>query len=75
MSEWNPDLSTAPKGEPKSYGNGPAILGLAIGNGWSAYSIVSWNWHKNGKTGSWKGPHGVWEPTHWMSLLSPPATP
>ena len=74
MSEWQP-IETAPKGNPTQYGVGPSILGLSVGVGWKAYNIVHWCWHKNAKTGSWKGPNGGWEPDYWMSLDDLPAPP
>jgi len=61
-------MDTAPKGTPSSYGSGPHILG-AIRRDWGIiHQIVSYQYHKNGKTGSWKGHHGVWEPDFWMPL-------
>lgn len=68
MSEWMP-IETAPKGEPGKWARGPRILGVASGDGWVVYNVVFWEWHKNGKTGSWKAPDGrVWEPDEWMEL-------
>jgi len=73
MAEWQP-IESAPRGKPAPYGSGPSILGVAIGEGWTAYNIVNWSYHKNPTKGSWKGPHGVWEPTHWQPLPEPPTT-
>lgn len=69
--KWQP-IETAPRGELKSYGTGPWILGIAMGDGWTAYQIVSYHYHKNPSRGAWKGPFGVWEPTYWMPLPEPP---
>lgn len=69
---WQP-IETAPKGEPGRWHYGPAILGLAMGNEWAAYRVVHWEWHKNGKNGSWKASDGrVWAPDVWQPLPEPP---
>ena len=73
MEGWQP-IETAPKGEPRSFGSGPRILGAAVGDGWSQIQIVHWEYHKNPARGSWKGPHSVWTPTHWMPLPPPPSS-
>lgn len=70
---WQP-IESAPKGSPAPYGSGPEVLGVCSNPAWTAYSIVRWFYHKNPARGAWKGPHGVWEPTHWMPLPSPPTT-
>lgn len=67
MSEWQP-IETAPK-------DGKLFLGVSCGNGWTSYNIVMWDWHKNRKTGNFKGPRGVWTPTHWMPVPQPPVQP
>ena len=64
MSEWK-TIDSAPK-------DGAKILASAVGDGWSAYNIVWWRWHKNGKTGSWHTTGSTWLPTHWMPLPAPP---
>lgn len=68
--EWQ-EMATAPKGTPSRYGSGPHVLGVICRDWGAVYQIVSYQYHKNGKTGSWKGHHGVWEPDFWMHL--PPA--
>ena len=69
--KWQ-QIETAPKGEPGSYKMGPRILGAAVGVGWRYVHIVNWEWHKNGRTGSWKNLRGVWTPTYWMPLPEAP---
>ena len=66
-------MDTAPKGEPRPYGSGPPILGIALGDGWHVISIVQWSYHKNPARGAWKGANGTWQPDMWMPL--PPAPP
>lgn len=69
VADWQP-IETAPKGEPKSYAKGPYLL-LSCGRV-NTETFGQWGWHGNARTGSWKGPHGVIQPTHWAY---PPVTP
>lgn len=66
--KWQP-IETAPKGEKRSYGSGPRILGVhVLSDGSEIHQIVNWSYHKNPEKGSWRGPHGIWEPEYWMDL-------
>ena len=75
MTQWQP-IETAPKGQPvyNGYARGPLILGAYVNDAgdWHVYRLVSWAWHKNGKSGAWKSEIGNWQPTHWMPLPEPP---
>lgn len=65
-------MDTAPKGEPRRYGRGPLILGVAVGDGWHTHQIVRWGWHANAKTGAWGTDARNWEPDFWMPLRAAP---
>lgn len=72
--DWQP-IETAPKGEPKPYGAGPRILGLAVKEWGASHNIVYWSYYKDTTKGAWKGPYANWTPTHWMPLPEPPESP
>lgn len=70
--DWNHDMSAAPKGEAGRYASGPYLLGCAYSKHWVVHAIVRWEYHQNGKTGSWKANGRVFEPDCWMHLPAPP---
>lgn len=71
MSDWQP-IETAPRGPLDVYGYGQRILG------WDGNTVSVTYWHR--PTNGWLceaevtcDGHGVWKPTHWQPLPSPPA--